>query len=139
VKSKRGASPTVIRGRAKSVLPELMSESDHQRVLCKWLDLKGVVWCHPPNGGWRGKYSSRIGAKLRREGLKPGVPDILVFTPPPKSKGKVGTAIELKKLGSTYCTPSQKLWIEDLKICGWEAQMCRGSKSAIEWLESLGY
>lgn len=57
----------------------------------------------------------------------------------PKKPDKVGVAIELKKLGSTYCTPAQKLWLEDLALCGWETFMARGSDEAIRRLVELGY
>lgn len=47
-----------------------------QRAVAKLLDHLGWRWCHVPNGGKRGKTEA---ARLKGLGVKPGVPDVLIF------------------------------------------------------------
>lgn len=71
-------------------------------------------------------------------GVKAGVPDILIFTPPPDADA-VGAALELKASKRTRVTPAQLQWIEDLRDCGWVARVCYGADESIRWLKSIGY
>jgi len=57
------------------------SEEQIQVAVAQYLDLKLPKtwrWYHPPNGGWRHKLT---GAKLKAQGLKPGVPDCVILRP----------------------------------------------------------
>ena len=71
------------------------TEHEEQQALAQWLDL--VVgpraWCHVPNGGARRKVEA---ARMTAIGVKPGVPDILIFRRPPLRPEARGVAIELK-------------------------------------------
>ena len=74
----KGAGPKKKR-RAKSDIP---TEREEQVKLAKYLDSLGLLWCHVPNeghGGY-GKGAQIKGARLRAEGLKSGVPDVLIFS-----------------------------------------------------------
>lgn len=117
-------------------LPPPASEAEEQRMLAKWLNLSRVLWCHCPNGEHR---DVRVGARLKALGVKPGVPDILVFTPPPKSPQTRGVAIELKRVGTSRVSPYQQEWLDDLQMLGWDARVCCGAGDAIHWLSELGY
>jgi hypothetical protein len=108
---------------------------EHLR-LARWLESAGVLWCHPPNGELRAWSVAR---RLKGMGVKPGVPDVLIFTPPPLAPTARGVAVELKRQGVTACSAEQKAWMAALKEAGWLAQVCAGAEQATLWLESLGF
>jgi hypothetical protein len=70
--------------------PYIGSEDNFQKSVARYLDSKGVLWFHCPNGGHRNVAEA---AKLKAMGVKAGVPDVLIFEP---RKGYHGFAIELK-------------------------------------------
>lgn len=76
-----------------------------------------------PNGGDRHKI---VAAKMKAEGVKPGVPDYLL---PVSCPGYLGLAVELKSI-TGYASKEQKRWIEDLRAAGWRAEVCRGWEQA---------
>lgn len=76
-----------------------------------------------PNGGHRNKIAA---AKLKAEGQKPGVPDLIFPVP---MGGHVGLAIELKSM-TGYPSREQKAWIGSLREHGWRAEVCRGGDAA---------
>ena len=76
-----------------------------------------------PNGGDRHKI---VAAKMKAEGVKPGVPDYLL---PVSSGGYSGLAVELKSQ-TGYPSKEQKQWISDLRGAGWRAEVCRGWEQA---------
>ena len=117
------------------------SESLEQQHLALWLDSRRVdgrklLWAHVPNGGAR---SGRVGAALKKEGVKPGVPDVLVFTPPPNGSVVRGVAIELKRKTGGVASDDQKQWMADLRLNGWIASIAHGADEAIDFLTELGF
>ena len=111
-------------------------EDAEQQVLAKWLDMHRINWFHPPNGGHRNVI---VASKLKAQGVKRGVPDVMIVDPPPASPENVGTAIELKRRKGGHLTDEQKEWLETLQERGWATAVCRGADEAIQFLESLGY
>lgn len=95
-----------------------MTEESLQIAVANLLNHTSLLWMHPPNGGLRNKI---VAAKLKRMGVKAGVPDILIFTP---SVDVAGVAIELK-VDKNRTTDKQQEWIESLTICGWACYVCR--------------
>ena len=97
--------------------------------VAEWLDLQGWLYTHFPAGEYR---PARVGAKLKRMGLKRGVPDILIFEAwrehlPGRSIHEAsghGVAIELKSPGK-YPTKEQREWLAALKARGWSTHVCR--------------
>ena len=93
------------------------SEDNLQISLARYLDTLNVLWFHPANErqlntrvSKKGVSYSPLGAKLKRKGVKSGVPDIIVFEP----RGiYYGLMIELK-VGKNKTTPNQKKWIAEL-------------------------
>jgi hypothetical protein len=81
--------------------PYIGSEDNFQKAVARYLDAKGVLWFHCPNGGHRNVAEA---AKLKAMGVKAGIPDILILEP---RKFCYGFAIELK-VGKNKCTDSQK-------------------------------
>ena len=83
-------------------------EDNFQQSVARYLDSLGVLWCHPPNGGFR---NYKTGAILKSQGVKPGIPDILIFEP----RGNYhGLMIELK-VGTNKTSDYQNKWIASLK------------------------
>lgn len=67
---------------------------------------------HYPSGEAR---PTRTGAKLRRMGVRRGIPDVLCVWP---MGGFHGLAIELKQ-GRNIPTKEQAAWLWDLHLLGW--------------------
>jgi hypothetical protein len=105
-----------------------------------------------PNGGKlpytknnkTGKIWSPQRAKLVKEGLKPGVPDIFF---PVARNGKHGLFIELKiikkkvvggkiKEEKTYASKIQKEWHTALESQGYDVRVCWGADGAINTIRS---
>ena len=92
-------------------------EDDLQMACARYLDLMGWLWCHVGN---ERKTSLRAGARLKKKGVKSGVPDILIFEP----RGKYnGLAIELKT-GKNKVTETQEEWMSRLSKKGWHVWVC---------------
>jgi len=118
------------------------TENQEQKMLCDWMTCHGLLYAHVPNqSGGVGEASQRAitQAKLKRIGLKPGFPDLLVFDAPPSCPQYVGVAIELKRRKGSKASLLQLCWLEDLERRGWAARVCHGADDAIAWLESLGW
>lgn len=112
------------------------SEDKEQQTLARWLDASGVLWCHVPNGGHR---DVRVATKLRLHGVKPGVPDVLIFERVRAHPECIGVAIELKRSDSRCKpTPEQVAWIDALWERGWYATVCHGAAEAICLLVKIG-
>ena len=84
-----------------------------------------------PNGGRR---SPREAAALARQGVRKGVPDLLIFDP--TRDGEVGLAIEMKRRSGGTVSPHQRDWHEALRERGWRVEVCRGADAAIAVLRS---
>ena len=105
------------------------TESEEQIALFDWVaaeskrmpELESMY--HIPNGGHRNKI---VAARLRREGVRPGVPDICL--PVPKN-GYHGLYIEMKSAKGRL-EKHQKEWIERLGKNGYLAVVCHGFEDA---------
>jgi len=83
-----------------------------------------------PNGGYRNAATARI---LQAEGVRPGVPDLILPVP---RHPYCGLAIEMKSSKGTL-RDSQKWWREHLVEVGWQWCLCRSSSEA--WDALMGY
>ncbi len=110
-----------------------MSEHDEQVALVRWFDMQypkysGLLFAIP-NGGHRHKLTA---VKLKREGVRSGVPDLML---PVANDKYYGLFIELKtKTGRLQ--PSQKVWLNELDKQGYCAEMCKGWESARELIKN---
>jgi len=107
----------------------VVSEHHEQCALVQWAMMQGGPMRDArklfaiPNGGRRDAIT---GARMRREGVKRGVPDLCL---PVARKGRHGLYIELKTArGRT--TPEQREMIEQLREDGYEVAVCRGWEQA---------
>lgn len=87
---------------------------------------------HAANGGWRKKA---VAAKLKAEGVKPGVADYFL---PVARRDKHGLFLELKTLTGRP-SPEQRQFAQDMELAGYEHHFCRGWVRAWEVIcEYLG-
>ena len=111
------------------------TEDGEHMAVAQYLDCTGALWCHVPNGGHR---HLAVAAKLKRMGVKAGVPDFLVFDPPPGMPSAVGVALELKAHGGRV-SKQQRGWLDDLQDRRWLAMVALGAGDAITRLRACGY
>lgn len=106
------------------------TESEEQIALFEWTEWESGripqlrLMFHIPNGGKRNKATA---ARLKREGVKAGVPD--VFLPVPRGRYH-GLFIEMKREKGGRLSQEQKRWLEELSKMGYKAEVCRGWEEA---------
>lgn len=110
------------------------TEHDEAVLFSEWLDWNRILYLHVAN---EGKRSFAAAARLKREGLKRGAPDYLIFTRGSSIVGYRGLAIELKRRKSHGTSagrpsPEQLAFLHELEKCGWCAAVCWGADDAIE-------
>jgi hypothetical protein len=106
-----------------------------------------IIWCHlnektimpqlalgfaVPNGG---KRSAKTAAMMKREGVRPGVPDWMLPVP----RGEfAGLAIEFKRPGKRT-TEEQRDYIDKLMAVGWLVAVCTcqlaAARTVIDYLK----
>lgn len=116
--------------------PQVVRESQEQANLAKFLNFKGLLWCHVPN---EGKRTLANGGILQGHGMKKGVPDVLIFCPPPAYPDKVGTAIELKRRAGGKVSEEQQQWLDNLTERNWLTTVSLGWEEAVKFLKEAGY
>lgn len=111
------------------------TELQEHKAVAQWLSYKPhILWTavSPENSG-------KVGGRRKKQmGVARGVPDILIFTPPPGDTGYVGVAIEMKTKDGKM-SDAQKVWQHRLGEVAWYAYVARGADEAIDKLISLGY
>ena len=119
---------------SKNYLP-VPTESEEQQALFEWINFnKGhypelKLMYHTPN---EGKRSVSTGAKMKREGLVSGVPDIHL----PVAKGKYHSLyIELKRVKHSKISKEQEAFIRLLNMYDNFAIICYGWEQAIKVIE----
>lgn len=80
-----------------------------------------------PNGA---RTTPGVAAKLKAEGMKPGVPDLVLPVP---ANGAPGLVVEMKTLTGSV-SREQKAWLGMLKAMGFKAVVCRSIEAAIDAL-----
>ena len=83
---------------------------------------------HVPN---EGKRSAAMGARLKAEGLKAGVPDVCL---PTAHGGYIGLYIEMK-VKPNKPTEQQKKWLRDLRKAGHFTAVCYTWEEAKDLIE----
>jgi len=112
-----------------------LTEHDHQKLVIAWARLHQKIWPELkmlfaiPNGGHRHKA---VAAKMRAEGVSPGVPDLLLPVP---RNSYAALWIELKRPGGKL-SEYQKQWLKDLTVLGHRAVCCHGYQAAIDEMKN---
>ena len=83
-------------------------EDGFQKRVAEYLDRLGYVWAHIPN---EAKRSYALAKHLEKQGMKSGMPDVLIFDRL--------IAIELKA-GKNTPSQNQIEWMKRLSSCGWK-------------------
>lgn len=105
-------------------------EGGIQATLMEWAMLMENRWpqlrllFHVPNGGARSKSEA---GRMKRQGVKAGVPDLML---PVARGGYHGLFVELKAEKGSL-TAEQKEWIRLLQEQGYAATVCKGLDEAI--------
>ena len=103
-----------------------MSEHQEQATLIQWANLNLKKYPELkllfaiPNGGQRNAVT---GARLKEEGVRAGVPDLLL----PVAKGGYNSLfIEMKRRMGGIVSPQQRKWIKALREAGNKVEVCAG-------------
>lgn len=109
---------------------QIASEHQEQVALFEWAALMepqipelGLMFA-VPNGG---KRPAATAARLKDEGVKPGVPDTFLLVP---RRGFHGLVIEMKRTKGGSVSPEQRRWIDALRAQGYYVQVCKGFEVA---------
>ena len=106
----------------------------------RWFDLsfpelRGRLFAVPNGAHLAGTVGQRC-AKMNRakaEGLRVGVPDLLLLTP---RHGFHGLAIEMKRIKGSKVDAEQIEWLEWLNSQGYMAVLCKGADAAMETIKN---
>lgn len=109
------------------------TEAEEQTALFNWAYVMQAQYpelallFHVPNGGSRNRIEA---ARLKGQGVKPGVPDICL--PVPRG-GYHGMYIELKRRDKrlSKISNAQKIWLTALGGQGYKCLVCFGADEAI--------
>lgn len=107
------------------------SESDEQISLFEWARVMQNqmpelrLLFHIPNGGYRNKVTA---ARMAREGVKAGVPDLFL---PVARDGAHGLFIEMKRRKGGHVSDEQFVWGKALMFEGYRYSVCKGAEEAI--------
>ena len=101
-----------------------MSEAQEQAAVIEWCAWAHVPVFHIPNGGYR---NPREAARLKAQGVKAGVPDLMVPVPNGECHGLF---IEMKA-GNNKPSDKQLRWLSILEENGYRATVCWGADEAI--------
>lgn len=112
--------------------PTCPTEEQEQIKLVCWLEKMGILHFAIPNAGKRTIWE---GAKMKRSGLKSGVPDAFIPVPSPPcmanhNKPYHGLFLELKRKHGGVLSENQKDWLDKLNANGYLAVCVRGFEEA---------
>lgn len=108
--------------------PKKKRDQPEQRLLIEVaaeLRRQRLLFTHVVN---EGKLPVQYRVKLKKMGVSPGVPDLLVFTAPaslPHQTPRVGLAMELKNGKKGRLSEHQETWLVRLELEGWRTCVCR--------------
>lgn len=117
-------------------MPNKQPESHIQQAIVKYLRENGYLVAHVPNG-FKGhgtkEQRERRGARLKREGVLAGFPDLLIYG----AQGRVGH-VEVKAEGA-YQRPNQKEVQAMLEALGQRYAVCRSIEDIQDTFQEWGW
>lgn len=104
-------------------------EEDEQKTFVEYLEAKRLMFTAIPNSTYTKSWKQK--AKNKEQGLRPGLPDLIVLLP-----GKI-LFVEMKRRKGGRTTQEQKNWIAALNsICPHvKSTVCKGAAEAIALIE----
>lgn len=119
---------------AKRRIDAVPTEHMEQAALFRWAEEAkathpslGLMFAIPNFAGRIGRLTAIHGAKLKREGRKKGVPDVML--PVPKG-GYHGLFVEMKRVRGGSVSAEQRAWLACLTDHGYRAVRCKGWREA---------
>ena len=108
----------------------LKGEDLMQRAVINYIQMQypDAIFTHPMNEGKRTPFEQY---KMKYLGAKPGIPDLLIFTP---NANRSGLALELKYKYNKP-TPNQKKWLKCLENCNWAVNWHNTFDDCIETID----
>ena len=103
-----------------------MTEHDEQVAFVQWLEWQHIPVFAIPNGSNKSKAAA---VKFKAEGLRAGVPDLMIPVP---TAHQHGLFIEMKDAGRGTLSKEQREWLNDLRIAGYATAACWGVDEAIK-------
>jgi hypothetical protein len=106
-----------------------LDETDIHRAVVQHLNaraVRGCVWFHPANGGWRHQVEA---ARFVGLGVKPGVADLILL-----HSGRFH-ALEIKAHCKSRVSPAQKKFVADVRNAGGIAEIGYGLDDCLHILE----
>ena len=103
--------------------PRIPTEHEEQRQFVCWFrsHFPGVRIFAIPNGGYRGRVAA---ARMKAEGVLPGVPDLFVPA--------WLLWIEMKRIKNSSTSPEQVGWKAYLETVGHTCLICKGAQDAMQ-------
>jgi hypothetical protein len=132
-------TPPRVRGKVRRKITA-HREDGEQAALFRWAELSRGRWPElallfaVPNGAFlAGDAAARArqAGRLKRQGLRPGVPDVAL---PVARGGFHGLFVEMKA-GKNKASEDQRRWIDALRAQGYLAEVCVGWEAARELVE----
>jgi len=120
--------------RKKATPPPL--ETKEQQALVETLRAFGVECFSVPNGaivGGRNRFGQL--AKLKREGMLAGAPDLVLMDRLPDGRP---VAIEMKRQKGSVISDEQRVVLLRMVSCGWAVVLAKGADDALVQLKKLG-
>lgn len=102
-----------------------LTEFEIQKSIVRYLELRKILYFAIPNGELRSKAT---GAKLKRMGVKAGVPDLFICHP---SRDSYGLFLEIKS-SSGRLSQQQTVWFDELEARNYRVEIVRSLDEAIE-------
>ena len=114
-----------------------MTEHEEQKALIKWwstacngFGIPEVCLFAIPNAARR---SMKIASMLKAEGMRSGIPDLILAVPRGE---KHGLFIEMKKTKGGRVSDNQKIMLSAFSEQGYETQVCKGFEAAKSVIEN---
>lgn len=101
------------------------SEEYEGELFASWLSDQGYLFSHLAQNTFTRSFATK--AKLKRAGVKPGVPDYLICL-----KNQRLMFVELKRIKGGQVSVEQKEWLSNISACGCLAIVAKGFEAARE-------
>lgn len=122
-------------GKVKKQKEFVPLEGDEQKLVVQYLEQNGFKFTSIPNATYTTSWASK--QKNTNEGLRGGLPDLLLYLPKRGDKEPSLLFLEMKRVRGGVVSAKQRDWIEVLNtVQNVEAIVARGAREAISLIKS---